>query len=202
MDVPDRCSGMKRSESCPTWRELITLMTRRGIVPGLILIRCLCLAAQELPTGHPRISIPREDPQDVIAGEQALIEFHKRLPVDNFVPRQVRTDKDADHAHSLALFGQGRSLFQQQRFEDALAAYQRAWLWNPAAASILWEIVPLAFHLERYDLAVRYAILANERLPRDAEMMQQLAMILAQEGEVERANKLLRSAIASATRIA
>ncbi len=70
-----------------------------------------------------------------------------------------------------------------------------AWQWNPTAESLLWEIVPLTFHVEHQDEAIRYAILANERQPRDPEMMLQLALVLVNQGDLPRARRLLGSAL-------
>ncbi len=86
----------------------------------------------------------------------------------------------------MALFAEGRILYQRGKFAAALKAYQRAYHWNPASSTVPQEIIPLAFYLERPGIATRYAILAAEKKTTDTQLMRQLALHLTQEEDFER----------------
>ena len=102
---------------------------------------------------------------------------------------------EEDKAKSLALFGQGRLHYQQEEYAKALACYQRAWRWNQDSGTLLWDIVPLAFHLDRHETAKEYAILAIERQPRDPELMHGIAMAMSQDRTGSRVLAMLDKAI-------
>ena len=106
-----------------------------------------------------------------------------------------RKPSDEDRVRSLALFGKGRLLFQQEKYAEALACYQRAWQWNQESGALLWEIVPLSFHLKRSESAIEYALLANEIAPRDPGLMHQVAMAMSGELEIERVMAMVDKAI-------
>ena len=110
------------------------------------------------------------------------------------VPLREPSDTEQDRAHALALYGVGRLHFHREEYLAALRAFQRAWRFDPRASDRLWEIYQLADHLEHYDEAHRYALLACERSPRYPVVMFDLATQLADRGDLMRARRLLKAA--------
>lgn len=144
-----------------------------------------------------------------IPSETSIEAFHARLPIEKLSPRDEPNEIERDRALSLTLFGQGRLAFQHERYEEALAAYQRAWFWNPESKAILKDIPWMAFQLDRRETAFSYAILAGETDPKNPknavdlagmakplEMLGDLGMMLAADGDAERGLGLVRSALA------
>jgi tetratricopeptide (TPR) repeat protein len=115
-------------------------------------------------------------------------------PAEPLVPRFARTEADEDRLHAAAHFAQGRLWLQRGRSEWALRHYQRAWRYCPARVEWLTEIVQLAGQQELYAEAVRYALLAAERNPESPQFATHLAAILSEQGQTERALRLLERA--------
>ncbi len=156
-----------------------------------------------------------------IPGTESIHAFHSQLPVESLAldsatsnpsadvaAERQRSETAEDRSLSLALFGQGRMAFRHEDFAASLAAYQRAWFWNPTSKSILMDVPWLAFQLDRPQCAFRYAILASEPDPDNPsnsvdlnglthplEMLGDLGMLLAENGEVARGFRLIQSAI-------
>lgn len=101
----------------------------------------------------------------------------------------------------MALFGQGRLLYQRGDDKGALRAYQRASQWDPDSIAILKEIVALAFAARHQSSAVRYAVRLELRAPSDPRLMRELALYITPDGDFERAAQLYDSAIRLATEI-
>jgi tetratricopeptide (TPR) repeat protein len=76
-------------------------------------------------------------------------------PLEPISPTANRTEEDEDRLTAAALFSAGRMLEQRQKLAEALRRYQRALRYAPNAKPILREMLPLAFSLERRDVALR-----------------------------------------------
>jgi len=105
-------------------------------------------------------------------------------PVEPLAPERARGEAGADRLQAAALFATGRLLEQRGLEGKALRRYQRAYRYDPSAAFLLNRIVPLAFKLGRFDEAVRYALIAIDRLPARPERMREMARHLTQKGEL------------------
>ena len=85
-------------------------------------------------------------------------------------PEETLSEEQNDHVEAVALFAHGRVLLQRsltldgtQRSEllaAALRRFQRAWWFDHDLVSILEDIAPLTFELERQFEATRYLIIA------------------------------------------
>src|SRR5262245_65339 len=74
--------------------------------------------------------------------------------IETLAAKTVRTEEDEDKLTAAALFSAGRVLEQRQKLPDALRRYQRALRYAPDAKPILREMLPLAFSLDRRDVAL------------------------------------------------
>jgi len=126
---------------------------------------------------------PRPDAED--AGELLLDDRP-----EPFVPARPRTDAEAERLQALSLFAAARMKEQHEDFVGALKLYQRALRHHPTSLPILDQIVELALRLGREAEAIRYATLAAELDPSDANRLRALAKELGGHGEYERALKL------------
>ncbi len=150
-----------------------------------------------LPFGLvPFESAADEKPTD---GAPAPLQFEDPFfadPVEPLKPKATeRSEKQQDRLESAALYSHGRMLFQRQKHGEALQKFQRAYRRNPAMTSILREIVPLAFSLQRNQQAARYAVIAAEKDPRDPVLLRRLANHLTQMREWPRALKLIEKSL-------
>lgn len=112
-----------------------------------------------------------------------------------FVPSQSRGETEQDQLTAASMFAHGRLLYQREKYDAALRRYQRAYRYDPQAVAILGEIVSLAFELEHNEEAARYAVLAAERDPKDAQLLRRLAMHLTEQQDYARALKLYRTSL-------
>lgn len=117
-------------------------------------------------------------------------------PAPVLVPRTARSEADQDQLVAASHFAQARYWAQRGRADRALRHYQRAWRYCPTRAQWLSEIVHLAGQQRRYAEAIRYAVLAAERNPDNPPLVIQLAAHLSEQGQTERAVRLLQNAIA------
>ena len=117
-----------------------------------------------------------------------------------FVPKQPVTEAEQDRAAATAHYVQARLLRHSDKDAEALQHYQRAWRYDPTQTSILSDIVPLAFQLQRGEEAARYAVIAAELDPKDAILLRRLAAYLAQQRQWERALKLYELALTAGSR--
>ena len=104
-----------------------------------------------------------------------------------FVPKLSRTEADADRLEALQLYAAGRLKEQQQQLPAALQFYQRAYRRDPAAVTVLKQIIPLAFNLGRSEEAFRYALKLGQAEPNDPVLLRQLGVHLAGEGKLPEA---------------
>ena len=114
---------------------------------------------------------------------------------------QRRTEVEQDRVRSSALFSYGRMLFQRREFPEALRYYQRAVRYDSAAATILQDIVALAFQLQRNDEGIRYALLAAEKNTQDPVAITQLAAFLTKQQDYQRALKLHEKSVAISAKL-
>lgn len=117
-------------------------------------------------------------------------------PLQLLARKTARTGPQQDRLRAAALYATGRTLFQRGDIAAALRHYQRAWRWDPAAVSLLAEIVPLAFSLERSSEAVRYALLSAEHGHSDSLLIRRLALYVTEQGDWPRAVRLYRTWLA------
>lgn len=120
-------------------------------------------------------------------------------PVERLKPTQPRTAAERNKLEALSLFAAGRMKEQQDDLHGALRLYQRALRYDPEALPILREIIRVAFSLERNAEAVRYALLAVELDPSDANRLRQLGLVLSEQGDLEGALNLYERALALLT---
>ncbi len=111
---------------------------------------------------------------------------------DQVRERKLPSELDRDRMKSLALFGQARLLYQRGEAAKAIQAFQRAYHWNPSAGQAAAEVVPLAFFLDRTGVATRYLVIAAERGASDPQLMRQVALHLAQDGDYARAARIYK----------
>lgn len=114
---------------------------------------------------------------------------------EKLVPSKVRSEDEQDRVTATAWFAQGRVLQQREDYAGALRCFQRAWRWDPRAATALQEIVPLAFELKREDEAARYALLARGKAPLDPILLRRLALRLTEQRAWARAASLYEQAV-------
>ncbi|MBC7854693.1 MAG: tetratricopeptide repeat protein, partial [Pirellulaceae bacterium] len=114
---------------------------------------------------------------------------------ERLVPSKVRSEEEQDRVTATAWFAQGRVLQQREDYAGALRCFQRAWRWDPRAATALQEIVPLAFELKREDEAARYAVPARGKAPQDPILLRRLALRLTEQRAWARAAGLYEQAV-------
>jgi tetratricopeptide (TPR) repeat protein len=110
-------------------------------------------------------------------------------------PKLGRSEEENDRIKAAALVAHGRVYQQQGKLDKALAKYQRAHRYAPQLNSILDDVVAIAFRLGRNETAARYAVIAAELEPKDAELTTQLGRYLAEKSELERAIGLYQQAV-------
>jgi tetratricopeptide (TPR) repeat protein len=111
-------------------------------------------------------------------------------------PREARSEIEEDRLAASAWFLKGRLNFQREDLPGALRCYQRAYRYDPTAVSVLREIVPLAFELQRNAEAARYAVIMAEQAPRDPVLLRRLAQHLMDERDYDRALALYEKSMA------
>ena len=111
------------------------------------------------------------------------------------VAKIPRSEAEQDRVQAAALFALGRMRQQRNDRAGALESYERAYRYDPGAVSILAEVVPLAFQLQRNAEAARYAVISAEKNPTDPAFLGQLAALLTSEGDWTRALKLYEKAV-------
>jgi tetratricopeptide (TPR) repeat protein len=113
--------------------------------------------------------------------------------IEPLVPKTVRPEEDEDRLTAAALFSAGRTLEQRDKEAEALKRYLRALRYAPDAKPILREMLPLAFSLERRDVALRYlAAHLDEANITDPLLLRAAADYLADSGNWPSAEKIYR----------
>jgi tetratricopeptide (TPR) repeat protein len=161
-----------------------------------LLLMGLCIA--------PATALPLQTRGDQSQNEKAAEEKEFRpgplilddaaLPLSgNHAADEARRDK----VEALELFSAARASELRQQYAEALRLYQRALRCDPQSAEIVREIIPLALHLKREGVAVRYALKSVE-LEEDIDLMllRRLGVRLEEEGDWPKALKLFQQALA------
>jgi tetratricopeptide (TPR) repeat protein len=109
----------------------------------------------------------------------------------------ARDDVQRDKVEALAMFSAARALELREQYAEALRLYQRALRYDPQSAEIARAIIPLAVHLNREDVAVRYALKSVE-LDEDIDpiLLRRLGVRLEEAGDWPQALKLFQRALA------
>ncbi len=110
---------------------------------------------------------------------------------------RAQDEAQRDKVEALALFSAARALELREQFAEALRLYQRALRYDPQSAQIARAIIPLAIHLKREGVAVRYALKSVE-LDEDLDpmLLRRLGVRLEEEGDWPQALKLFQRAMA------
>ena len=112
-----------------------------------------------------------------------------------FEPLRPRNEAEEDRVAASTQFVLGRIQFQRENPQGALRHYQRAYRYDSSAVAVLGDIVRIAFQLERFGEATRYAVIAAEVDPNDPELMCRLAMFLTEQRNFGRAVQLYEKAL-------
>ena len=112
-----------------------------------------------------------------------------------FEPLQARSELEEDRVLAAAEYSLGRIQFRRDQESQALRHFQRAYRYDPAAVSVLTEIVPLLVKLKHNDEAARYAVLAAEQSSPDPAMLRQLAILLTERMQFSRALNLFERSL-------
>lgn len=105
-----------------------------------------------------------------------------------------RTEAESDRVQAQVHYLQARLALGRGDRAAALRHYQRAWRWDPRQASLLPEIVKLAFQLKRNDEAARYAALAEDGDLNEPLLLRRLATHLTERRDWKRAIRLYEQA--------
>lgn len=116
-------------------------------------------------------------------------------PLQPLLPAQPRTEAQQDELTAAAHYAYARLLLLRGQRLEALRQLERAWRYDPHSVSLSEDIVPLAASLRRQDEAARYAVIAAEQESEDAQFVGQIAVLLVQQGDLPRAERLLSKAI-------
>ncbi|MGA2060160.1 MAG: tetratricopeptide repeat protein [Thermoguttaceae bacterium] len=110
---------------------------------------------------------------------------------------RAQDEAQRDKVEALALFSAARALELREQYAEALRLYQRALRYDPQSAQIARAIIPLAIHLNRQDVAIRYALKSVE-LDEDLDLtlLRRLGVRLEEVGDWPQALKLFQRALA------
>jgi len=118
-------------------------------------------------------------------------------PVEPFEPREPRTARQQGRVEAIAWFMTGRLKEERNDTQGALEAYSKAVELDPSAIQVYRQLVPLAFSLEKFEDAVKYALKAIELDPEDYLVLRRLAVFMAGRGKPAEAIRLLEQATQS-----
>lgn len=105
-------------------------------------------------------------------------------------------EAERDKVEALALYSAARALELRERYGEALRLYQRAMQYDPQSTEIARAIVPLAIHLKREGVAIRYALKSVELDKElDPMLLRRLGVRLEEEGDWPKALKLYQRAL-------
>ncbi len=139
--------------------------------------------ADDLPAKDSSADAPRPL---ILEDEPALLE-----------PRRERTPAERDRLEAIVEFATGRMLERRQQEAEALRYYQRAYRLDPQAGDILEAIFPLAYRLNRREVAYRYALKLAELGEADALLLRRLGLHFAEQGKWAESVKLYEQVLAA-----
>ncbi|NUQ61961.1 MAG: tetratricopeptide repeat protein [Pirellulales bacterium] len=165
------------------------------LLPAIVAITVSWAAAAPVPVlpSEPAAK-PRETASAPDSRLAPLVLEEKPEPL---VPKRAPTVDDRDRLEALAMFSAARMLESQGKETDALRLYQRAFRYDPHAATLARQIVVLAYRKDRHAEAVRYAFRLIDLEKPDPLLLNQLAMYLTDQGEWDRAIDLYRNALSA-----
>jgi tetratricopeptide (TPR) repeat protein len=112
-------------------------------------------------------------------------------------PLRPRTAEDQRKLDALTWFCLGRRYTLERRWHEALQAYQKALDYDPDQPFIYEEIIRLCRILQRQKDLQNYLRKAIEVDPQNHHFLSQLALQVAEDGDLESAEKLLERALQS-----
>lgn len=121
---------------------------------------------------------------------------------DVVTPLKARKLRDAQtqaRLDAVSHYMTGRLLQSRGKLKLAYAEFQKAVDVDPQSVEIYRDLVPLAFQLEEFQSAIKYASRAVELDPENVELLQQLATSLAEQQRIPDAIRYLEQAAASST---
>lgn len=104
--------------------------------------------------------------------------------------RPRRDEAQQDLVTARTYYAQARMLLVRNEPQQALRHFQRAYRYAPELVDVMEDIVSLAVMLSRESEVTRYAVLACEQGKVDTRLGLQIASILSQQGDWERARQL------------
>jgi tetratricopeptide (TPR) repeat protein len=155
-----------------------------GWLWGLLSLASAAALAQDSPASAPPPPSPAEHAPNRLTTADLLDDGP-----EPFVPLRPRSAADIERLEAMSLFAAARIKEQHEDFAGALKLYQRALRHDPHSLPILDQIIPLAEELGRRAEAIRYAALALELAPSDANRLRELGNSFGRQGEYERALK-------------
>jgi tetratricopeptide (TPR) repeat protein len=165
------------------WRAQI-IFRYVGLIP-FMLLAAVALRAADLPQSASPNSAPPSNHAPLLLDDKP----------EPFVPSRVRTEAELDHLEALSLFATGRACQRRGENAAALRYFERALRRDPKSAAVAREIVDLAFSLNRYHEAVRYALKTLDLQEDDPLLLRRLGVYLTEVGDWKQAIKLYERAL-------
>jgi tetratricopeptide (TPR) repeat protein len=109
-------------------------------------------------------------------------------------PGRARSEDELDRIEAISLFAAGRAHELRGEGAAALRLYERALRRDPKSAAAARALVNEAFHLNRQDEAVRYALKTLDMQDADPLLYRRLAVYLVGQGDLSQAVKLYEMA--------
>lgn len=176
---------------------MLCLLLRPAIHALLIMLLAGPALAAPVPTAGPPDTITPRVPPAPVATPARPGPLVLEEPPQPLVPERPADQNQRDRLEALAMFSAGRLLEQQEKYQDALRLYERAFRYDPKAVTVLRAIVPLAYQLQRHAEAVRYALKLVELENTDPLLLNQLGAYLSELGDWQAAIQLYERALAS-----
>ncbi len=161
-----------------------------------LLLMGLCIA---LTTALPLQTQGEQSPNEKTPGEK---DYRPGPLILDDAPLPLSGNRDQDEARrdkleALALFSAARAAELREQYSEALRLYQRALRSDPQSVQIARAIIPLAIHLNREGVAVRYALKTVD-LEEDLDpmLLRRLGVRLEEADDWAEALKLFERALA------
>ena len=130
-----------------------------------------------------------EDPPETVTSSESLTETQRD-----------RVDARTLYTHARILLqraSQAEGVEQIKLLGEALRAFQRAWWFDHNLVSVIEEIVPLAFTLNRPGEAARYTLLATKHEELPPALLERIAALWAEQQDYKQALELYRQYLAA-----